>query len=419
MEIIDSLQTIQRIWISRVSQRLATGVGIRQSFQRQISRFYDLIEEAVVTGDPEWLNPILDEWVNSHVKNEPDERIESLTPILEQIYLISLEIVQEQLTEKDALELLNSLLPIFIHAMRYSSRIEADIYIDQIARRLDEAHQALERLDKTKSDFIAIAAHELKTPLTLIEGYSAMLQDHLDDEGAQILLKGIDNGTRRLRDIISDMIDVSMIDNNSLALNFQPVRLDRVLGFVVAGFQDKVKARSHSLELIEFQGIRQVVYADEERLLQSFGNILTNAIKYTPDGGSIKINGRLLPGFIEITISDSGIGINPADHDIIFEKFGRIGKVSLHSTSKSKFKGGGPGLGLPITKGIIEAHGGTIWAESEGYDEVELPGTTFHIMLPIKTQAPGSNITDIFRSVSNSNNLGDIYAQHLESSKQQ
>lgn len=417
MEILDSLQTIQRSWISRVSQRLATGVGIRQSFQEQISRFYDLMEDAVVTGDPDWMNPILDEWVTAHVENEPGERAESLTPILEQIFQISLEVVQEQLTKSQALELLNSLFPIFTHAMRYSSRKESDIYIDQIARRLEEVHQALERLDKTKSDFIAIAAHELKTPLTLIEGYSAMLQDQLSEVEAQILLKGIENGTRRLRDIISDMIDVSMIDNNSLKLNYQPVRIGHMLDFIVAEFQDRVQARGHLMELKEFQGIQEVIFADEERLLQSFRNILANAVKYTPDGGSIIIDGRLLPGFVEITISDTGIGINPADHDIIFEKFGRLGKVSLHSTGKNKFKGGGPGLGLPITKGIIEAHGGTIWVESEAYDEVEFPGTTFHIMLPLTKQAPYTNITEIFRNASDSSNLGDIYSRRLESSE--
>ncbi|MCK4975951.1 MAG: HAMP domain-containing histidine kinase, partial [Anaerolineales bacterium] len=113
---------------------------------------------------------------------------------------------------------------------------------------------------------------------------------------------------------------------------------------------------------------------------------------------------------------DTGIGINPVDHDIIFEKFGRLGKVSLHSTSKTNFKGGGPGLGLPITKGIIEAHGGTIWVESDGYDEVEFPGTTFHIMLPILKQPPDGSITEMFRTSAGSRDFGDIYAQHLESS---
>lgn len=155
--------------------------------------------------------------------------------------------------------------------------------------------------------------------------------------------------------------------------------------------------------------------ADEERLDQAFQNILTNAIKYTPDGGRISVDGRLLPGFVEIKVSDTGIGINAVDHDIIFEKFGRLGKVALHSSSKTNYKGGGPGLGLPITKGIIEAHGGTIWVESEGYDEVELPGTTFHILLPLQQEQPDKDIKEIFRASAGSSDFNDIYAKHLES----
>ena len=111
--------------------------------------------------------------------------------------------------------------------------------------------------------------------------------------------------------------------------------------------------------------------------------MLTNAIKYTPDGGKISLDGRKLPGFIEVVIRDTGIGIDPEDQSIIFEKFTRLGNISLHSSGKTKFKGGGPGLGLHIAKGIIEAHGGAIWVESPGYDEETFPGSTFHILLPM------------------------------------
>lgn len=422
MEILDSLRIIQPAWISRVSQRLATGVGIRPSFQEQIKRFYDLIEEAVVTGDPEWLNPILDDWITARVNIEPDERIQTLTPIIEQIFQICFEVIQEQLSEREDIDLIISLLPIYSHAVRYISQKETDIYILQITERLDEANKALERLDKTKSDFIAIAAHELKTPLTLIEGYTDMLQEHLDiadvQEKTQILLRGIDNGTRRLNDIISDMIDVSKIDSDTLRLNLQPFRIHHLLENLVSEFNEKAQARGQILALREFPGVQETIVADEERLCQAFQNILANAIKYTPDGGRIDIDGRLLSGFVELMVSDTGIGINAVDHDIIFEKFGRIGKVALHSTSKTNYKGGGPGLGLPITKGIIEAHGGSIWVESEGYNEIELPGTTFHIMLPLQQQPPDRDVKEIFRTSAGSSEFSDIYAHHLESPEQ-
>lgn len=139
-----------------------------------------------------------------------------------------------------------------------------------------------------------------------------------------------------------------------------------------------------------------MIYGDSERVYQALYNVTTNAIKYTPDNGTITINGRLLPGFIEIIIADSGIGISTEHQAVIFEKFGQLGRADLHSSGKTKFKGGGPGLGLPITRGIIEAHGGTIWVESEGHDEVKLSGSTFHILLPTRTEASDPRIAKLF-----------------------
>ena len=91
---------------------------------------------------------------------------------------------------------------------------------------------------------------------------------------------------------------------------------------------------------------------------------------------------------VEIAISDSGIGIDAEHHQLIFEKFYRVSELNLHSTGQTKFKGAGPGLGLPISKGIIEAHGGRIWVESSGYDEEKLPGSTFYIVLPVNVPVP-------------------------------
>jgi signal transduction histidine kinase len=142
-----------------------------------------------------------------------------------------------------------------------------------------------------------------------------------------------------------------------------------------------------------------MIFADGERLFQALRNVIMNGVKYTPDGGQVTIDGRLLPGFIEMTIADTGIGIDPEDHGRIFEKFGRLGNTSLHSSGKTKFKGGGPGLGLPITKGIIDAHGGTIWVESQGYDEHKLPGSTFHIMLPLRKTPPDEKTSKLFKSL--------------------
>jgi signal transduction histidine kinase len=116
-----------------------------------------------------------------------------------------------------------------------------------------------------------------------------------------------------------------------------------------------------------------------------------NAIKYTPDGGTITISGKELPlsselpkGGIEIVVSDTGIGIDPRFKELIFAKFYQTGELALHSSGKTKFKGGGPGLGLAIARGIVEAHHGKLWVESPGYDETNCPGSQFHVVLPLR-----------------------------------
>ncbi len=156
-----------------------------------------------------------------------------------------------------------------------------------------------------------------------------------------------------------------------------------------------IHERRQTLEINDFPGSEMWIYADSERLYQCFHNVLINAIKYTPDNGRITLDGRTLPGFIEITLADTGIGISPENQTLIFRKFSQAGP-SLHSSGKTKFKGGGPGLGLPITRGIIEAHGGTIWVESPGYDEVKCPGSTFHILIPTRTEPNDPKIEKLF-----------------------
>jgi signal transduction histidine kinase len=150
------------------------------------------------------------------------------------------------------------------------------------------------------------------------------------------------------------------------------------------------------MDIRDFDGNKRWIYIDAGRIMQALRNVINNAIKYTPDGGRITVDGRTLSGFIEVTISDTGIGISSADQATIFEKFGQLGRVDLHSSGKTKFKGGGPGLGLPIARGILEAHGGSIWVESDGYDEIKKPGSTFHILIPARTESPDPKMAKLF-----------------------
>lgn len=415
MPVLDDLVRIRPIWINKITHRLARGENLRESFREQLDSFYDCYVQSVESGDPAWMEPVIDEWVRARTVSELEARENSLFPVLEQFLVITFEVIEENLDDDAGLDLIRVVLPIYTYIFDFVARKEMNLRIDHISLELDKARNVLERLDKSKSDFIAIAAHELKTPLTLIEGYASMVAEQLNQnpEEAAIMLKGIDNGTQRLREIIDDMIDVSLIDNNLLSLNFQPVWINRLLHVIEQEVRDTVIERRLILDIRNFPGSDEMFFADAERLYQAFRNIVLNAIKFTPDGGKILIEGRSLPGFVEVTVADTGIGIASEDHSRIFEKFGRLGSVTLHSSGKTKFKGGGPGLGLPITKGIVEAHGGAIWVESEGYDEIKCPGAIFHILLPIRKEPPDEKIARLFSTPTDSSMDRDILVDEL------
>jgi signal transduction histidine kinase len=145
------------------------------------------------------------------------------------------------------------------------------------------------------------------------------------------------------------------------------------------------------------------IEADSKRLFQVFDNLIVNAIKYTPDGGQVSVTVDQMKGqdgddWVEVIVSDTGIGIDPEHIELIFDKFYQTGHVTQHSTGRTKFKGGGPGLGLAIAKGIVDAHGGRIWAESEGYDEARCLGSQFYVVLPVKSQIVVREIPSPFAS---------------------
>jgi signal transduction histidine kinase len=399
MSLATLLQKIHTPWVERISRELASGEGVRIGFAEQLERFYELLEQTVMTGDTAWLDPILYDWGHAPTETNLEDGDYFVSFVMNRMISLTIEVARAKLNKTEALELLAAVIPIFTHSLNTVVRYEMETRVAHISSELNKTQEKLQELDHNKSNFISVAAHELKTPLTLIEGYTTMMvdmSDQSDESPISGLLKGVNTGILRLRQIIDDMIDVSLIDNNLLTLNYQPVWISHLLNLLNNELKKTIASRKQTLIVNQFEGSDMMIYGDSERIYQALTNVASNAIKYTPDGGTITINGRLLPGFIEVAITDTGIGISAENQATIFEKFGQLGRTDLHSSGKTKFKGDGPGLGLPITRGIIEAHGGTIWVESEGHDEVQLKGSTFHILLPSRTEATDPLITKFF-----------------------
>ncbi len=399
MNIQSLLEEIRQPWIKRVSHDMARGAGVRENFEKELARFFSLLEQAVLTGDPSWIDPIIFDWANAPTESDLAEGQQNLSTLISRANAFTFDVAKDNLSAEDALELLRATSPIFSYALSKSAHYESDKRIIFIENELSNIREKLEKLDRSKSNFISVAAHELKTPLTLIEGYAAMIGETLEkNKNTKALITGIRGGVKRLQEIVDDMIDVSLIDNSLLSLNFQPFKLKQSFTLLRQELKPICDSRQLTLEINSFEGDNQLIFADSERIYQALRNVLANAIKYTPDKGIITVDGRMLPGFIEIMITDTGIGISLEDQVTIFDKFNQLGKAALHSSSKTGFKGGGPGLGLSITRGIIEAHGGTIWVNSEGCNEETCPGTSFHILLPDRNEATDPKVTKLFAS---------------------
>jgi signal transduction histidine kinase len=256
------------------------------------------------------------------------------------------------------------------------------------------SNERMKDMDKVKTDFITITSHELRTPLTQIIGFSDLLNMMSEDEsvsGAQLrdVTDSMIKSCNRLNEVVTQMLDVSQTDVDALRLKFVETDMESVLRGAVEPYIAAIQERKLSLSVQRVRGLPRFS-GDPKRLSQALGQVVSNAIKYTPDGGRIEISFKYVARdpqrgeSIEIIVADAGVGINPKHLESIFEKFFRVGSAALHSTGTTKFMGGGPGLGLAIAKGIVEGHGGKIWAESSGYDMEKLPGTQIHIILPIK-----------------------------------
>lgn len=230
---------------------------------------------------------------------------------------------------------------------------------------------ALQELDRKKDEFLSVASHELRTPLTTIKGYTQLLSQSVTDlpsEERSTYLTAVLGEIDRMMGLISELLDVSRIDTNRLQLHPQPIRWIEFLERRAGAFRVQYGARNIHLDVSIGE---TVVLVDPDRMRQVIDNLLSNAIKYSPDGTDIDVRLRTENGMMLTSVVDRGIGIPRDEIPQLFERFHRARNVS------SRYYGG-LGLGLYISKAIVQAHGGSIQVESE-----EGKGSAFTVRLPL------------------------------------
>ena len=266
--------------------------------------------------------------------------------------------------------------------------VAAGIFRDQ-RRAVVAAKRNAEAANHAKSEFLANMSHELRTPLNHILGFTELILDknfgELNDT-QEDYLKDVHFSSNHLLALINDILDLSKVEAGKMAL--EPSRVDIVPLLKSSLVMIKEKAMRHSIKLkLDVMGVAETITADERKLKQIIYNLLSNAVKFTPDGGEIRLVARkanggsgqqmpeietqLFENYVEIAVHDTGSGIESKDLGRIFDPFEQAGNPAGK-------RGRGTGLGLALTKNLVELHGGKIWAQSAGANL----GSSFHFLIP-------------------------------------
>ena len=262
-------------------------------------------------------------------------------------------------------------------AMLLGGQVGALVESSMGRQRERQLVQKLREADRTKSEFVSMLAHELKGPMTTILGFSETLKqqwDRVPDEKKLSILDIVAKETGRLSRLVNDLLDVSRMEAGTLRYELSPMSLAELLDSIVTVH---TSLSAQHLVVNDLPADLPKVMADNDRLRQVFINLLTNATRYSPEGTAIRVRAREVPeeGMVEISVTDEGIGISDQDRDRIFSKFSMLPKPGWVKK--------GTGLGLFITKGIVDAHGGRIWVESEPGK-----GSTFAFTLRAANEPP-------------------------------
>jgi signal transduction histidine kinase/GAF domain-containing protein len=228
-------------------------------------------------------------------------------------------------------------------------------------------------IDRMKSEFLSIAAHELRAPMTSIKGYSDMLLLGLAgeyDERQKQFLDTIKANVDRVMEMVNEFSEISRLETGTLKLDAKPLHIDKLVSEVVISLRPQIEAKEINLTL-EMPPDLPEVWGDRIRIIQVLTNLVTNAYKYTPKGGRIDIKARGVDDSLQVDVADTGVGIAPQDQERLFTRFFRADHPEVRRVT-------GTGLGLSITKSIVELHGGRIWVKSQLGE-----GSTFSFTLPL------------------------------------
>ncbi len=256
--------------------------------------------------------------------------------------------------------------------------IKGTVEIQEVTRAFNSMAAELEKQEQIRRNLLADVAHELRTPITVIQGNMRAILDGVY-EMDQVELARLYDQTRQLSRLVDDLHELAQVEANLLQLETQDVNLIELVNNLVLMYQPLLEEDQVQINL-DLPDAAPIIQGDQARLTQCVSNLLNNACRYTPSGGEISVSLEQANGWIQLSVKDTGIGIPPEHLPHIFERFYRVDPARNRAT-------GGTGLGLAITKALVEAHQGEITAVSAGEER----GSDFIIKLPV---APSEQIQE-------------------------
>ncbi|HEX4949976.1 MAG TPA: ATP-binding protein [Blastocatellia bacterium] len=254
-----------------------------------------------------------------------------------------------------------------------TDRKRADAEREELLARAQQSREQAEAASRSKDEFIALISHELRAPLNAMLGWARVLKDGNTDAATHDhAIEVIERSARTQQKLIEDLLDTSRIISGNLRLETGPVDLAQVVKAAADTMRPAAEAKEIQLE-IELRGGGNIISGDPDRLQQVLWNLLSNAVKFTPNGGRVTVRLERADPYIRVTVSDTGIGINPDFLPYVFHRFHQ-------ADSSTTRRQGGLGLGLSLVRHLVELHGGSVEAESAGLGQ----GATFRVKLPVR-----------------------------------
>ena len=252
-----------------------------------------------------------------------------------------------------------------------TAQVRAENTLAQQAHQLRAQNQSLRELDRLKDEFIGLVSHEIRTPLASIIGYVELLREEgVSGPDADLCAEVIERNAKRLQHLVGDLLFLSQIQSGKMAMEFQDADLAGIAASALEELRPEAQRKHIDLALSATDVPRLAL--DPMRIAQLLGNLLSNAVKFSPDGGRVEVRLRREGDQVVLAVADTGIGIPAADRERVFERFFRTAIAARHAIQ-------GTGLGLAVTKAIVEAHHGTIAVDSD-----EGRGSTFTVCLPLR-----------------------------------